>query len=362
MYVADIHIVEGNYGLVIAGFAFTISAVVAVILRLVTRGFLVSNIGIDDGFILVAALGTVGFLVAIFEQIRYGLGSYVDYSVLPNFLQSLLATVVAYSITHLSFKFSILFQCKRIFTERRAQRLFLGLIIWLSVYGAFCLVSSLITCWPIAKYWDDTIPGGCIDRSMLHYAFAAINIMNDIMLLLVPLPFLRQLQIPRRSKFVLMAVFACGGFACVVAIIRLHALWVNNSAPIDEQPLKGVDIAIWSGLEINIAIICACVPALKPLFVKFFPRLITSFSDSAKRSREGKNRSMSGSIPLKSFDEQYKFRTFVARDCHGRSQGQTEQEFETRPSSSTTFEEEDCEKGEIRSNRSSYMRDTNFIP
>ena len=24
--------------------------------------------------------------------------------------------------------------------------------------------------------------------------------------------------------------------ACIVAIIRLHALWVNNSAPIDEQP------------------------------------------------------------------------------------------------------------------------------
>lgn len=58
MYVADIHIVEGNYGLVIAGLAFTISAVVAVILRLITRGFLVSNIGLDDGFIFVAAVST----------------------------------------------------------------------------------------------------------------------------------------------------------------------------------------------------------------------------------------------------------------------------------------------------------------
>ena len=62
---------------------------------------------------------------------------------------------------------------------------------------------------------------------------------------------------------------------------------------------------------------------------------------------------MSGSIPLKSFDEQRKFRAFAARDGQGRSQGQAEQEFETRPSSSTTFEDEDCEKGEIRSHRSS---------
>lgn len=49
------------------------------------------------------------------------------------------------------------------------------------------------------------------------------------------------------------------------------------------------------------AIICACVPALKPLFVKFFPRLISSLGgDSAKRSRTG--RSTQGSLPLRSFD------------------------------------------------------------
>ena len=88
--------------------------------------------------------------------------------------------------------------------------------------------------------------------------------------------------------------------ACIVAIIRLHSLYVNNSAPIDEQPVKGVDIAIWSGLEINVAIVCACVPALKPLFVKVFPRLITSFSDSSKRSGRGAD----GNIHLRSFERE----------------------------------------------------------
>lgn len=118
---------------------------------------------------------------------------------------------MAYSFTQLVVKFSILLQCKRIFTERIAQRIFLGLIIWLSVYGLFCLLSSLVTCVPIAKYWDDTIPGGCINRSNLHYALAGFNIANDIALLVAPLPFLRKLQIARRAKYVLIAVFACGG-------------------------------------------------------------------------------------------------------------------------------------------------------
>lgn len=61
-----------------------------------------------------------------------------------------------------------------------------------------------------------------------------------------------------------------------------------------------MDIALWSGLEINIAIICASVPALKPLFVKAFPKFISSLADSSKRSKPG--RSTHGTLPLHSFD------------------------------------------------------------
>ncbi|KJZ75160.1 hypothetical protein HIM_05354 [Hirsutella minnesotensis 3608] len=289
LHVAGIKIVERNNGLVVAGFFFTTAACLAVCLRLITRAALVRNFGTDDYFITAAMFGTIGFLVAVMEQVRYGLGDEVNMAVIQNFLQALYATILAYSFTHLSVKFSILFQCKRIFTERSAQRLFLGLISWLTVYGLFCFLSSTFTCVPVAKYWDDTLPGGCLNRSTLHYFLAGFNIMNDIMLLAAPVPYLRNLQIPRRAKIVLMAVFACGGFACIVAIVRLHSLYVNNSAPIDQQPLSGVDIAIWSGLEINVAIICASVPALKPLFVKFFPQMISSLGDSAKRSRTGRS-------------------------------------------------------------------------
>jgi hypothetical protein len=61
--------------------------------------------------------------------------------------------------------------------------------------------------------------------------------------------------------------------------------------------VKGVDIAIWSCLEINIAIICASVPALKALFIKIIPKL-GSLHSSAKRYGNGTN----GTLPLHSFD------------------------------------------------------------
>lgn len=108
-------------------------------------------------------------------------------------------------------KFSILTQYKRIFETRSAAKLFTGLLIYLGVYAAFCLGSSVFTCVPVAKYWDNTIPGGCINRSNLHYAIAAVNILNDFILLCIPYPFLKKLNITRRAKYVLIGVFACGG-------------------------------------------------------------------------------------------------------------------------------------------------------
>lgn len=69
---------------------------------------------------------------------------------------------------------------------------------------------TVFTCYPVAKYWDDSIPGKCLDNRALRYAFAGINIVNDIALLVAPMPFLRTLQIERRIKFALMGVFAVG--------------------------------------------------------------------------------------------------------------------------------------------------------
>jgi len=101
-------------------------------------------------------------------------------------------------------------QYMRIFQTSLARRLLTIFAVWLGTYGLFCVGSSIITCWPIAKYWDDTIEGSCINRSNLHYALAAFNILNDFALLFFPIPYLRSLQIAPKAKAVLMGVFACG--------------------------------------------------------------------------------------------------------------------------------------------------------
>jgi hypothetical protein len=126
-------------------------------------------------------------------------------------LQALYATVVAYVSTQLLLKYSILFQYNRIFQIPRARKIFTVLLLVITAYTLFAESATVITCWPIAKYWDDSLPGGCIDRSILHYAVAGINIAIDVTLLLIPIPYLKKLQITFRAKLVLIACFACGG-------------------------------------------------------------------------------------------------------------------------------------------------------
>ncbi|RBR07522.1 uncharacterized protein FIESC28_10603 [Fusarium coffeatum] len=284
MYVADIFVPEECHSLVVLGFLFTVLATVFVILRFITRICLLRNVGVDDLFIILADLGTLGFLIAVMQQVKFGLGLPPNPKLLSSIIQATTASVISYTICHLAIKLSISFQCLRIFTTRTARRLFISLIVFYAVYGMLCLMLTVFTCDPIAKYWDDSMPGKCLDNRALRYAFAGINIVNDITLLVAPMPFLRNLQIERRIKFVLMGVFAAGAVACIVAVIRLHSLWAYSSVSITQRPAKGVDIAIWSGLECNIAIMCACVPSLKPLFSRAFPSLLALQSSKSDRS------------------------------------------------------------------------------
>lgn len=55
------------------------------------------------------------------------------------------------------------------------------------------------------------MPGFCFDKKALWFSNSAIHILTDLLILIYPMPVLKSLQLPRRQKFALMAVFALGG-------------------------------------------------------------------------------------------------------------------------------------------------------
>ncbi|KEY73893.1 hypothetical protein S7711_06101 [Stachybotrys chartarum IBT 7711] len=207
------------------------------------------------------------------QQIRYGLGEAPEPELLTPFIQATTASVISYTVCHLAVKLSITLLYMRILVNRAAKRLLIGLVIYFSVYGTLCLLLTIMTCWPIERYWDNSVPGRCLDNRTLRYAFAAINIVNDIALLIAPMPWLKSLQMPRRTKIFVIGLFTIGGV----------------SVPFNQRPVVGIDIALWSGLECNIAIICASIPSLNPLLSRIFPSIIASLSGSSRHLDRGVN-------------------------------------------------------------------------
>jgi len=61
---------------------------------------------------------------------------------------------------------------------------------------------------------------------------------------------------------------------CVISALRLEALYAETTSP--DLDYNGGQAIIWSTLEVNIGIICSCLPTLKAPAARFLPRLWSS--------------------------------------------------------------------------------------
>lgn len=108
-------------------------------------------------------------------------------------------------------KVSIILQYLRI-TVDRGVRKSCKILMYITLFNCFqTFITGIFSCYPVAKFWDDRIPGGCVNKPALWYANAAINICQDIWLITLPIFILRKLQMPRREKISLILILGLGG-------------------------------------------------------------------------------------------------------------------------------------------------------
>lgn len=65
-------------------------------------------------------------------------------------------------------------------------------------------------CNPIYRAWDFGVEGTCIDLMTFWMVNGAYSIVSDIIVLVLPLPMIYALQLPRKTKICLMVVFGLG--------------------------------------------------------------------------------------------------------------------------------------------------------
>ncbi|KAM0723888.1 hypothetical protein Q7P37_000878 [Cladosporium fusiforme] len=249
-------------------------ATIVVTLRWYTRCRLTLCMGVDDFVILLSLILSWCMCAIIGAELNEGLGVYLGGR--PVDAQHLAKLVIInndlWALAVNTTKASILAQYLRIFSSRNTRICCYVLLVLLVPAVCWSIFDGTFLCRPVAKLWEPTIPGVCMDPRSYWLSAAGVNMGMDFMVLLLPLPAITQLRLPRKQKLCLVLMFVLGFIVCVVSVVRLATVYCfQKSGRLIES---GIQAVTWSAVEVNIGIICASLIALKPLLVRFWPSLL----------------------------------------------------------------------------------------
>lgn len=242
------------------------------------------NIGWDDWFILATILIGVADTVLIVEGLTSnGLGRDIwtlTGEEITQFGLNMYVIQVMYAARVSMLKMSLLFFYLRIFPNPIIRRLLWGTVAFNTLYGVvFCSVAAGL-CQPVSFFWErwdgEHLGGKCLDANIIGWANAVVSIAVDVWMLALPLSQLRDLKLHWKKKVGVAIMFIVGTFVTVMSILRLQSLM--SFATSDNPTWDNWDVVKWSTVEINVGVICACLPPLRVLLIRAFPQL----SGSAK--------------------------------------------------------------------------------
>ncbi|KAJ2907268.1 hypothetical protein MKZ38_006562 [Zalerion maritima] len=265
--------------------------------------------GWDDWFMIIAEVFGIGMavtlgldtrdVVADFDldkqtETKGGLGRHMlnlTQDEMLLYFKSFYSSILVYNAGMTFVKISILLQYRRIFHSGWFQRATLVLFVYIVLWGIAVVIWVGVLCIPVDKFWNPDAEGRCLDLLPAFYVPAAMNIATDFAIFLLPLPVLKTIQLPRRQKYMLYGIFGIGLFTCTISIVRLYTL--KQAAEDQDSTWATVDAAIWSYVEICMAITVGSLPTLRPLITRFLPASMNAASSNnylsaaSKTSRAG---------------------------------------------------------------------------
>jgi fucose permease len=158
-----------------------------------------------------------------------------------------------------------------------------------NIAGLVLTFFNVFQCLPVSQVFAPV--GTCIPLITLYLASVPVNVITDIAILVLPIPVLTAMQLPRKQKIILIATFSLGIYVIATDVVRIYYLQQSSgpSSP-TTSPLLGneVDFSyhasisfMWSVVEVNLGIVCACIPTMKPLISRILPALIDNSRGSS---------------------------------------------------------------------------------
>ncbi|KAI0455774.1 hypothetical protein F5B21DRAFT_470595 [Xylaria acuta] len=167
-----------------------------------------------------------------------------------------LVAALAQPITGLV-KLALLLLYYRIFQPNRLVRY--------GIYFGMAAVSTVYTVWTFVFIFQSVLNSETGSR--LSWAQAAFNVATDVYIFVLPISGVLKLHTSRKRKIGIAGVFSTGLAAIVLSVLTLYWRVQYDGKDMDATWNATTRIVI-SVLEIDVGIMCACMPLFGPLFAK----------------------------------------------------------------------------------------------
>ncbi|KAH6695630.1 hypothetical protein F5X68DRAFT_219990 [Plectosphaerella plurivora] len=251
------------------GIGFLTFAYISVALRSYVRVVIVKAFGLDDWLMLLALFFYSLHNAAMFVGIHHGTGRHfadLTPAGISGGMLNWYLDLLAYSLTMIASKCSIAVFLLRITGTKKVHRY----IIWGAL--AFSVVTTLafffvcmLQCKPISYFWTRSGNGSCFDIKVvmsLTYTFSSFSLLTDAIFTILPIFCVWGLNMSLRNKLLLIPIFFMGTVASSAVAVRFA--YVKTFTDPDFL-WATLDIAIWSNVEMGLAISAGSLATLRPL-------------------------------------------------------------------------------------------------
>ncbi|GIK04315.1 hypothetical protein Aspvir_008394 [Aspergillus viridinutans] len=159
------------------------------------------------------------------------------------------------------------------------------LIAFIAVWALTAVLVNTFQCTPVQYYYDKSLRGHCMKGQVQFFqAMGSIALIEDVIILCLPIPIVWRLQITFRQKIALTVIFSLGGLVCIFSLMRLIEF---RHFVVTDLASSSAKESIWTCLELDVAIICGCLPLLKPLVQGFLGKVKSGVSKGYSQPSAG---------------------------------------------------------------------------
>ncbi|KAJ5523749.1 hypothetical protein N7513_008866 [Penicillium frequentans] len=223
------------------------------------------------------------YFVTIVNLMKYGWGKHlwdVSLADLVVFNKELLPNTLTYLICPCVTKMAILSILYRINPSLIYRYIVVAAAT--SIF-AYTLTLCIITGGPCNPLKTGTTK--CLENVALSQA--VLNIASDFAVVALPIPTIHNLQFSMKQKLTVSCLLTLGSGVVICSIARLPYVLVLEKTT-DTTYTEAI-LGVWSIVEVNLGIICACAMRFKKLISTYLPRLSFFPSSSRRTGKEAYN-------------------------------------------------------------------------